>query len=158
MPPAPVELLPVAGLSFFIPAALSLDVLLPDMPEDEPVEEPVLEPDELEPEPEPELLRLPLAPLELSPLAGLFFFMPAASSVDVPLPDMPEDEPVPDVLDDEPLPDLPEDDPLPERPEEDPLPDAPEELPLLPMELELPEPIELDDIETPKALAVLLSS
>ena len=83
--------------------------MVPDALEPEPVDEP--DP-ELELEPEPEL---PPAPVELLPVAGLFFFIPAASSVEVP-PDIPE----------EPL-------------------------------CELPDPVALDDIETPNALAVLLS-
>jgi hypothetical protein len=97
------------------------------MPEEEPVDELV---PELELEPEPGLeLRLPPAPVELLPVAGLFFFIPAASSVEVP-PDMPEDE----------------------------LPLVELFLPVPPIDVEPPpDPIELDDIETPNALAVLLS-
>ena len=120
--------LPVAGLGglfFFIPAASSVEVV-PDPLEDEPVDEP--DPNlELEPAPGLELL-LPPAPVELLPVAGLFFFIPAASSVEVP-PDMPEDElPVVELF-----------------------------LPVLPIDVEPSDPIELDDIETPNALAVLLS-
>lgn len=100
------------------------------MPEDEPVDgaDPELA---LEPEPVVEL-RLPAAPVELLPVAGLllFFFIPAASSLDV-VPDVPE--PLVELL------------------------CVPAFLPL-PIDVELPDPIELDDIETPNALAVLLSS